>query len=66
MELTKKVKKDKEKLFFEGVNIKDLDSLNISELIPTGAKHIEISYNDNKNLLVIDYITKLEVTETKK
>lgn len=63
MKLLKTVDKTKVKKFYSVESIKELSSLNLSELIPEEAKLTEILYIESKGLLKIDYITNLKVTE---
>jgi len=57
------VRKEKEKKLYMLDNIKELDNITFSSLIPSNAKKVEITYSDKNKILAIDYIINLSITQ---
>lgn len=62
MGVFQKIKKNKEivKIKLSG-GIDDLKSFNFKEVIPKNATQIEIKYVGREKLLIIDYLTQLDI-----
>ncbi len=61
-----KVRKIKERLLFFIDDIKELDNFCFSKYVPAGAKKVEITFKETKELkqiLEIDYIVSLQSTK---
>lgn len=62
MGIIQRVKKDKEIVKIKLTNgFKDLSKFDFDSIIPSNASNIEIKYIDREKILIIDFLTSLEI-----